>query len=292
MTSNDITPDRLTALHIEGLVTIVTYPAGRIVATLMPDDAIALASSLANQAAACLNDTAPDLASHLTGHAVGLNGSLVAFLPALHTTPMTWHENPFTSPADYPPVPPTVTKVCDNTSVGVIITDPEGRHLLFTRATPPAGVAPSAGHIDDHGTPEDAARAEVHEETGLTVTTLTPLINRWRHNVCRRQHGGYGPGHEWTIYRAVVTGELKTDPREARDARWYTSEELQTLAERTARHANGWTSTADFTAEPGIEPVWADFLHELGLINLPAADLWAINRLASRSPYAFDGGTR
>jgi hypothetical protein len=64
-------------------------------------------------------------------------------------------------------------KTCDNTSVGIVITDHQSRYLMFDRATFPPGTAPAAGHIDDHGTAEDAARAEVEEELGLTVTGLT-----------------------------------------------------------------------------------------------------------------------
>jgi 8-oxo-dGTP pyrophosphatase MutT (NUDIX family) len=63
-------------------------------------------------------------------------------------------------------------KVCDNTSVGVIITNESGEYLMFDRNTFPPGTAPAAGHIDDHGSAEDAARAEVHEELGLHVVSL------------------------------------------------------------------------------------------------------------------------
>ncbi len=36
-----------------------------------------------------------------------------------------------------------------------------------------------AGMIDKHNNPEDTARAEVREETGLTVTALTPIANAY-----------------------------------------------------------------------------------------------------------------
>lgn len=189
------------------------------------------------------------------------------------------------APGTYPPVPAKMTKVCDNSSVGVVITDDRGRVLLFQRTTPPVGRAPVAGHVDDHGAVEEAARAEVAEEVGLTVTALVPVIVRWRNNVCRRQHGPIGPGHNWTVYRADVTGAVDTDPAEARDARWYAPAEVQRLAERTAAHARGDITAAAFAADPGIGPVWAQFLQTLGLLDLHPADHQAIEHLTRRSPY-------
>jgi 8-oxo-dGTP pyrophosphatase MutT (NUDIX family) len=61
-------------------------------------------------------------------------------------------------------------KYCDNHSVGVIITDHDERLLLITRSTPAFGRAPVAGHQDQHGSADAAARAEVRDETGLTVS--------------------------------------------------------------------------------------------------------------------------
>ncbi|MEV6492240.1 NUDIX hydrolase [Actinoplanes sp. NPDC051633] len=191
----------------------------------------------------------------------------------------------YRSAADWPPVPASVTKRCDNTSVGVLISDDQGRHLLFARNTPPVGIAPAAGHIDEHGSPEQAARTEVAEELGLTVTGLTLIARQWRHNICRRQHGPQGPGHHWTVYQAEVTGDLNPSPRETRNPRWYTTEELQHLAERTADYARSRLTTDEFHATPGIEPVWVGFLYDAGLITLLQRDLRAIEWLASRSPY-------
>ncbi|MEU9270055.1 NUDIX hydrolase [Streptomyces sp. NPDC048251] len=99
-------------------------------------------------------------------------------------------------------------KTCDNTSVGIVITDHQGRYLMFDRATFPPGTATTAGHIDDHGTAEDAGRAEVEEELGLTVTGLTHVTGSWRDNRCRRLPGARVTGHDWTVYQATVTGDL------------------------------------------------------------------------------------
>jgi 8-oxo-dGTP pyrophosphatase MutT (NUDIX family) len=171
----------------------------------------------------------------------------------------------------------TATARCDNASVGVLIAREDGRYLMFDRATFPAGVAPCAGHVfDAHAGYADAARAEVREELGLTVERLEPTtVGGWRPNRCRRQPGPRGPGHDWRIYTAAVSGTL-TPSRETRNARWLDRGDMQRLADRTASYAHGELSGAEFRAAPGIEPVWVGFLDDLGLIRMSAADLTAI----------------
>src|ERR1019366_5810903 len=61
-------------------------------------------------------------------------------------------------------------KLCDNKSVGIIVRNPEGSFALLKRAYFPIGYAPVAGHVDDHGSVEQAAVDEVIEEIDLTVT--------------------------------------------------------------------------------------------------------------------------
>nr|MDT0658725.1 NUDIX hydrolase [Micromonospora sp. DSM 115978] len=195
------------------------------------------------------------------------------------------------SGAALPPSRPSATPACDNESIGVIITDPQGRILMITRATPPAGRAPVAGHLDDHGTVEDAVRDEVSEEVGLTVTSLAVTIPRhWRDNICRRQDGRLGVGHFWTIFQAKVTGDIRTDPTEAVDARWYNPGELQDLADRTITYARGALSSKEFTTEPGIQPVWVTFFKQLGLIRINHADLVAVQNAARHPPGSADIG--
>lgn len=189
-------------------------------------------------------------------------------------------------------VPDSVTKRCDNTSVGILIPDPDGRLLLFRRVTPPVGMAPPAGHIDEHGTAIDAAIAEVREETGLIVRTLrrTRTTQVWRDNVCRRQPGPRGFGHEWTVFDADVTGQLQLGPEEAADAVWATPDYLGVLAGRTIDLALGLVTAEEFAAHPGLEPVWASFLAGEGYVHLSDGDLAAIEKLATASPYPQPGG--
>lgn len=172
-------------------------------------------------------------------------------------------------------------KTCDNTSVGIVITNEAGEYLMFDRNTFPPGTAPAAGHIDDHGSAEDAARAEVEEELGLTVTALTHVTGWWRTNRCRRLPGVRGVGHEWTVFQADVTGVLNPSARETRNVRWIPADDLQVLADRTVEYALGRLTDDEFTARPGIEPVWMQWLAILAAIHVNPSELQLIDQLAS-----------
>ena len=173
-----------------------------------------------------------------------------------------------------------MTKVCDNRSVGVLI-QRGGMWLVFERATPPAGVAPVAGHVDDHGSPEAAAVAEVSEEVGLTVVGLELLLNVTLPNVCRRPGGDH---HEWWVYRAGVYGDVAASERETRNPRWVAGRDLQDLADWTVERAHGRMSEAEFEADPGLEPVWCWLLDRLGIVDLEPGDLDPILALAATPP--------
>jgi 8-oxo-dGTP pyrophosphatase MutT (NUDIX family) len=170
---------------------------------------------------------------------------------------------------------------CDNTSAGVIIRDAGGRFLVFDRNTFPAGTAPAAGHVDGHGGFGLAARAEVTEELGLTVTSLRQVTGGWRPNLCRRGPGPRGAGHLWAVYLAETTGVLRPSPRETRNARWLTAGGLQALAARTAAFARGRLAAADFARLPGIEPVWVQWLADARIIATGPADLAVIDAAAA-----------
>ncbi|WP_330335591.1 NUDIX domain-containing protein (plasmid) [Streptomyces sp. NBC_00536] len=163
---------------------------------------------------------------------------------------------------------------CDHASVGVLISGTAGL-LVFERATAPAGLAPVAGHVDSHGSPEKAAAAEVAEEVGLTVTRLHPLQQSWRANRCRRLTDG-AVGHHWTIFEAQTSGHIRPSAREVRTPRWVHPDQLQQYARRTAAYAAGEISDTDFSALPGLEPVWVRFLHDLQLITMPSQTLHQI----------------
>jgi 8-oxo-dGTP pyrophosphatase MutT (NUDIX family) len=169
------------------------------------------------------------------------------------------------------------TKYCDHAAVGVLISSLAGL-LVFERARPPAGIAPVAGHVDQHGGPEQAARNEVAEEVGLTVTSLHLLTTVWRPNRCRRPTSAR-VGHHWSVYRAEVSGRIRPSAEEVRAPRWLSPDQLQQYAHRTAAYAEGQLSEEQFTAEPGLEPVWVRFLHELEFVTLPDDALSLIEKV-------------
>lgn len=158
---------------------------------------------------------------------------------------------------------------CDNMSVGVIIQNPEGEFALLTRARFPIGVAPPAGHVDEHGTPEQAAIEEVGEELGLIIAVSslrkTVIQNRRVNNHCRRPGGDH---HNWWVYEAYEhSGDINPDADETQGADWYNSGQLQALADRTKAFQAGQISQEDWEASPGLEEVWLDFFTELGYIH-------------------------
>ncbi len=175
-------------------------------------------------------------------------------------------------------------RTCDNASVGVVI-EHDHKYLMFDRNTPPAGCAPVAGHVfDDHAGYEEAARAEVAEESGLTVDTLIATdVGGWRNNMCRRTPGPRGIGHEWKIYHAKATGNLAPSTRETRNVRWVTAGDMRALADRTIAYAQGDLTDADFAQAPGLEPVWVRWFCELRVITATQEELALIESLVCRS---------
>jgi ADP-ribose pyrophosphatase YjhB (NUDIX family) len=183
--------------------------------------------------------------------------------------------------------------VCDHKSVGVLLPDEAGRRwLMFRRVRFPVGIAPAAGHVDGHGGFAAAARAEVGEELGLQVQVLRQVTGGWRPYPCRRLASQPLPGHRWAVYLAEATGQLRPDPAEAAGARWYTRAELQRLADRTVAHALGLITPVEFAADPGLEPVWLDWLRAAGLIEVEPTDLYAVDDLARKGDIYTTGGAR
>lgn len=153
---------------------------------------------------------------------------------------------------------------CDNKSVGVIITNSEDEILLIQRARFPFGLAPPAGHVDDHGSLKKAAVEEVSEETGLVISEsklVTKIADRMVQNRCRRTGGSH---HVWNVYSTdQYTGELSAKLDEAKTARWYSPAAIQEIADYTQSHA------AEKARESSqvIEQVWLDFFIELGIVQ-------------------------
>jgi 8-oxo-dGTP pyrophosphatase MutT (NUDIX family) len=274
---------------MDGRIALLDVATDAVVAALPLHQAVGLASIIALTAS--LNSkAAPDLSDSLAAAADQVHATVAAWDREHYPSPVLWHPDPYRSGRrPWPAVPAEVSAMCDNRSVGVIITDPDGRLLMLQRVRPPVGIAPVAGHVDEHGSPVQAAYAEVWEETGLTVTSLHEVGGWWVSNVCRRRHGLYGPGHDWTLFTAQVSGTVTANPEESRNIRWYTRDEVQALYARTVDHAYGHISEHEFATNPGLEPVWADFLAYTGHLQADPRDLAQVHRLATRSPYQGGG---
>ncbi|MES2226089.1 MAG: NUDIX domain-containing protein [Patescibacteria group bacterium] len=144
---------------------------------------------------------------------------------------------------------------CDHTSVGVLAFR-EGKLLLIDRKKPPYGLAAPSGHVDDHGAAsaseearyQKAAIDELREETGLTATTLTLVLEGRKENPCRRG----GDWHYWRIYTAETTGEVHASEDETRGHLWCDPGQMSSLlASAVVQTEHG---------EIGLEPVWKEWL--------------------------------
>jgi ADP-ribose pyrophosphatase YjhB (NUDIX family) len=114
-------------------------------------------------------------------------------------------------------------------AVSTLVSDADGRVLLVYETDPDAWSTPG-GSVEVDERPEDAARREVLEETGLTVRLdgiVTVLGGP-------EFHAHYKNGDEVayvaTIYRgSVVSGESRPDGDEVTAAEWFTVDELPTI---------------------------------------------------------------
>jgi 8-oxo-dGTP pyrophosphatase MutT (NUDIX family) len=160
-------------------------------------------------------------------------------------------------------------RMCDNQSVGVIISNNHGEIALLERGRYPWGFAPPSGHIDEHGSALYAAVNEVREEVGLQVRmqdlSITPIFGLPVANRCRRQGGDH---HVWWVFRtSEFQGQLAGNVQETKQVTWADAIGLRALADRTKAYRAGRISRPEWQSRPGIEPVWADFLSELGYIK-------------------------
>ncbi len=150
---------------------------------------------------------------------------------------------------------------CDNTSVGVIVEN-EGDILLIERARFPWGWAAPAGHIDEHGGPDEAAITEVREETGLMIPIegLERVIEARRvENQCRRVGGDH---HVWTVFKAEsATRDTTPSPDETSGMLWATPVQLTQMIERTQQTSHERVRQGD----PVLERIWMEYFVELGI---------------------------
>lgn len=152
--------------------------------------------------------------------------------------------------------------VCDHKSVGMLIWN-DKKLLLIERRKPPYGFAPPAGHVDDHGSFEDAASTEIKEEVGLNTLSLKLLAEGRKENKCRREDGTW---HYWKIFEAETEGKVIASPDETKQYGWFTKEQIQKLIEKTEDYIAAKISEPEWQLSPGIEPVWKEWFSELKIL--------------------------
>lgn len=135
--------------------------------------------------------------------------------------------------------------------------------LLIERANPPYGFAPPAGHIDNFGSFEEAARQELKEEVGLFAVNIKLIGEGRKENKCRREGGLW---HHWKIYNVKAEGSVNRSQDETKQVGWYTKNDLTKLAERTTQYTEGNINEEEWKNNPGIEPVWLEWLKELNIL--------------------------
>lgn len=154
------------------------------------------------------------------------------------------------------------TKVCDNKSVGMLIRR-DDKILLIERKKPPFGFAPPAGHVDNKGSFDNAAKEEIKEEVGLTPKEIKLIAEGRKENPCRREGGTW---HYWKIYQVETDGELKRSEDETKQAGWFSIDQIKSLAQKTEKYLAGEIPEEEWQQSPGIEPVWLEWFRELNII--------------------------
>ncbi len=154
------------------------------------------------------------------------------------------------------------SKICDNKSVGMLIWK-DKKLLLIERKLFPFGFAPPAGHVDNKGSFENAAKEEVEEEVGLKVTELKPVTEGRKENKCRRIGGAW---HYWKIYEVRTTGKIRRSEEETKQVGWFSLDQIKSLADRTNDYLSGKISEEKWQKSPGIEPAWFEWFKELRII--------------------------
>lgn len=152
---------------------------------------------------------------------------------------------------------------CDHTSVGMLVFR-DDRLLLIERKKPPFGYAPPAGHVDDHGSFSKAATEELFEEVGLEAVSIKLLVEGRKNNRCRRLGGDW---HYWRVYHVEAKGAVSPSRTETKRFIWSSKRELKVLAERTELYLAGKISAEDWARDPGLEPVWYEWLKALKWVD-------------------------
>jgi len=176
-----------------------------------------------------------------------------------------------------------MSKKCDNTSVAVIVRDPDCRNssldriLLIERKIYNPGFALPAGHHDG-ADPKKAAKNELFEEVGLTALYLLPRLIKTLKNTCKREGGTF---HRWIVFEAEKwSGEPAMSEREVKSFVWADKAKIAELARKLEEFIskNGFSledlpalidatnKSEEWKSGPGLEPAMYVLFKELKII--------------------------
>lgn len=155
-----------------------------------------------------------------------------------------------------------MNRVCDHTSVGMLVWR-DDKLLLVERRKPPLGFAPPAGHVDHHGSFEQAARNELKEEVGLDIEHIELIAEGRKDNSCRRQNGTW---HYWKVYNVLANGHIDRNHEETKSVGWYDRDNLVWLASRTRQYLSGKILDKEWQDQPGLEPIWYEWFKQLRIM--------------------------
>lgn len=111
-------------------------------------------------------------------------------------------------------------------SVGVIVSRPDKKILLFNLTKYPYGYTIPAGHLDKGKSPEKMASIELLEETGIKSSKLTLLSEENLKESCR----GGADYHRWHLFTFQLTKKIRLsiDPGEGTNPIWLTAKDALT----------------------------------------------------------------
>jgi len=98
---------------------------------------------------------------------------------------------------------------------------------------------------------------------GLVAVHLDCVLDTTVDNACRRP---YGDWHRWKVYQVQTTGALDRNLSETKQAGWFDPSAIEALASKTERYRAGALAEELWQEQPGLEPVWYDFLTALKII--------------------------
>lgn len=148
-----------------------------------------------------------------------------------------------------------MSKICDHTSVGILVFNELNELLLIERAKFPFGFAVPAGHVDGDLNFLSAAYRELEEEVGVKNLRLDLFLEERKENPCRREGGTW---HYWQLFkgaRKIDTREVQRSLEETKKIEWANKAKITELMKRTEKYRAGKITETEWEANPGLEPV-------------------------------------